>query len=78
MIILVLDEYVIGWYNRANIFGRKNVIQNPAKKQFERIKGKSKKRIEMTAILALSLIVIIILVLVLVENQISVGMEAAR
>jgi len=32
----------------------------------------------MTAILALSLIVIIILVLVLVENQISVGMEAAR
>jgi hypothetical protein len=37
-----------------------------------------KKKIEMTAILALSLIVIIILVLVLVENQISVGIEAAR
>ena len=32
----------------------------------------------MTAILALSLIVIIILVLVYVENQVSVGMEAAR
>jgi len=44
MMKIRLDGYVIGWYNRANIFGRKNVIQISAKKQPEIIKGVCKEK----------------------------------